>query len=163
MTWQRRADDWVTVSEDRPTGAYEIGTHTGRVAHHRVRNIDDRYYGLGEKSGDLERTGRIFDMRCLDALGYDAGSTDPLYKHVPFLMTRTANGAFGIFYDNLSASRFNLGAEVDNYHRPFTSWQADHGDIDYWVMTADHLCDLTPQILRPVSYTHLTLPTICSV
>lgn len=87
-------------------------------------------------------------MRCLDALGYDAGSTDPLYKHVPFLMTRTANGAFGIFYDNLSASRFNLGAEVDNYHRPFTSWQADHGDIDYWVMTADHLCDLTPQILR---------------
>lgn len=30
MTWQRRADDWVTVSEDRPTGAYEIGTHTGR-------------------------------------------------------------------------------------------------------------------------------------
>lgn len=148
MTWQRRADDWVTVSEDRPTGAYEIKTHTGRVAHHRVRNIDDRYYGLGEKSGDLERTGRIFDMRCLDALGYDAGSTDPLYKHVPFLMTRTANGAFGIFYDNLSASRFNLGAEVDNYHRPFTSWQADHGDIDYWVMTADHLCDLTPQILR---------------
>ncbi|WP_349018718.1 hypothetical protein [Cutibacterium acnes] len=39
--------------------------------------MDDRYYGLGEKSGDLERTGRIFDMRCLDALGYDAGSTDP--------------------------------------------------------------------------------------
>ena len=148
MTWQRRAGGWVTVSEDRPTGAYEIGTRTGRVAHHRVRNIDDHYYGLGEKSGDLERTGRTFDMKCLDALGYDASRTDPLYKHVPFLMTRTANGAFGIFYDNLSASRFNLGAEVDNYHRPFTSWQADRGDIDYWVMTSDHVSGLTLQILR---------------
>nr|WP_309247687.1 hypothetical protein [Cutibacterium modestum] len=85
----------------------------------------------------------MFDMKCLDALGYDAGSTDPLYKHVPFLMTRTTNGAFGIFYDNLSASRFNLGAEVDNYHRPFTSWQADHGDIDFWVMTAERVTSLT--------------------
>ncbi|MDU5026556.1 MAG: hypothetical protein E6261_10780, partial [Cutibacterium avidum] len=42
MTWQRRTDGWVTVSEDRPTGAYEIGSRTGRVAHHRVRNLDDR-------------------------------------------------------------------------------------------------------------------------
>ncbi|AOH45645.1 hypothetical protein [Cutibacterium modestum] len=27
MTWQRQADGWVTVSEDRPTGAYEIDSH----------------------------------------------------------------------------------------------------------------------------------------
>lgn len=149
LTWQRREADWVTISEDRPTGAYEIGARSGRVAHYRVRRAGDRYWGLGEKAGDLERTGRLFDMRCLDALGYDAASTDPLYKHIPFLMTRTAgHDCVGVFYDNLSASRIDLGVELDNYHQPFISWRADHGDIDYWVMAGDRLSALTSQILR---------------
>ena len=78
ICWQVRVDGgWTTITEDRRTGGYEVNPRTGRVAHYIMREPEDRYYGLGEKAGDLERTGRTFDMRCLDAMGYDAVDTDP--------------------------------------------------------------------------------------
>ncbi|KHG49771.1 galactose mutarotase-like protein [Enterobacter hormaechei subsp. xiangfangensis] len=48
------------------------------------RRNDERFYGLGEKAGDLQRNGKRYEMRNLDAMGYNAASTDPLYKHIPF-------------------------------------------------------------------------------
>lgn len=43
-----------------------------------------------------ERTGRSFTMKSLDPMGYDAESSDLLYKHWPFYITRSAekSGAF---------------------------------------------------------------------
>ncbi len=64
-----------------------IGRRDHRNHHFMRRNPDERYYGLGEKAGGLERTGRRFEMRNLDAMGYDAQTTDPLYKHIPFTIT----------------------------------------------------------------------------
>lgn len=149
LAWQKKiGHHWCTVSEDRCTGAYEIGSRTGRVAHHRSRTPDDHFYGLGEKAGNLERTGRVFQMRCLDALGYDASDTDPLYKHVPFVMTKSVACCVGVYYDNLSASAIDLGREIDNYHRSYISWSADRGDIDYWVMFEPTLANLTSDILQ---------------
>ncbi len=52
------------------------------------RSPDERFYGLGEKAGDLQRNGKRYEMRNLDAMGYNAASTDPLYKHIPFTITR---------------------------------------------------------------------------
>lgn len=103
MIWQCWVDDWVIVSEDCFIGVqvYEIGIYIGWVVYYRVCNIDDCYYGFGEKLGDLECIGCIFDMRCLDVLGYDVGSIDFLYKYVFFFMICIVNGVFGIFYDNL--------------------------------------------------------------
>ena len=42
----------------------------------------DQHFGLGDKSGPLDRSGRRFRMRQMDALGYNAETGDPLYKHV---------------------------------------------------------------------------------
>ncbi len=55
-------------------------------------------------------------MRNLDAMGYNAVSTDPLYKHIPFTITRRDDISFGLFYDNLSSCWLDLGNEIDNYH-----------------------------------------------
>ena len=150
ICWQVRVDDgWTTITEDRRTGGYEINPRTGRVAHYIMREPEDRYYGLGEKGGDLERTGSSYDMRCLDAMGYDAVETDPLYKHVPFIMTRRAGaGAAGILYDNQTAAVLDMGRVKDNYHRPFISWTAEGGDIDYYVMVGRRLADLTRAVVR---------------
>ena len=150
ICWQVRVDGgWTTITEDRRTGGYEVNPRTGRVAHYIMREPEDRYYGLGEKAGDLERTGRTFDMRCLDAMGYDAADTDPLYKHVPFIMTRRAGvGAVGVLYDNQTAAVFDMGRVKDNYHRPFISWTAEGGDIDYYVLLGARLADLTRAIVR---------------
>ena len=44
--------------------------------------------------------------------------SDPLYKHIPFYITRHKKTgiSYGMFYDNLSASIFDMGSELDNYH-----------------------------------------------
>ena len=69
------------------------------------RDPAERYYGFGEKSGDADKHGRRLRMGTADALGYDAGTSDPLYKHIPFYLTvRPDHGgaAVGLFYDNLA-------------------------------------------------------------
>lgn len=48
-------------------------------------------------------------MRNLDAMGYNAVSTDPLYKHIPFTITQRSDISYGLFYDNLSSCWLDLG------------------------------------------------------
>lgn len=171
LTFQRRlADEWVTVLADRPTGAYFVGSDAvdlptltapegTDVAHMVLQVPGERIVGLGEKAGPLDRSGRRYEMRALDAMGYDASRTDPLYKHWP-MWIRTVPGAMsdpgrsdspdatsapastspsavGVFYDNHSRCDIDLGLARDNYHAEFSSWHADSGDIDLYVMLGD--------------------------
>jgi alpha-glucosidase len=86
----------------------------------------------------------------VDALGYSARTSDPLYKHIPFYITRRPDGAAaGLFYDTLSDCTFDMGCERSNYHGLFRSFTADHGDLDYYVIAGP-----LPQIVR--RYTWLT-------
>ena len=73
-------------------------------------------------------------MKNIDALGYDAELTDPLYKHFPFYITKTENVSFGIFYDNYSISVFDMGLELDNYHGAYRYYECEDGDLDYYVI-----------------------------
>lgn len=136
LTWQARAGidaPWQEIARDRPQDAYMIGRKDHRNRHFLCREADEFYYGLGEKSGPLERSGRRFEMRNLDALGYDAKTTDPLYKHIPFTITDKGKlGAHGLYYDTLATCWFDLGNEKDNYHPPFRAFRADDGDLDYY-------------------------------
>ena len=85
-------------------------------------------------------------MRNLDAMGYDAERTDPLYKHVPFTLTRTQTaGCWSIFYDNLASCWFDFGNELDNYHAPYRAYRAEDGDLDFYMTWAPELLDLVKQ------------------
>ena len=139
---------WQPLAADRATSAYLLNAHGDGVAHYQRRFVDDRYYGLGEKAGDLERSGRRFEMRNLDAMGYNAASTDPLYKHFPFTITHRAAVSFGLFYDNLSSSWFDLGNELDNYHQPYRRYQAEAGDLDYYLLLGPRMLDVTKAFVR---------------
>ena len=145
LQWQAKIDgEWRSFAKDRPTGAYMADSRSFAHAHFLRRLPDQQVYGLGEKAGDLERSGRRFEMRNLDAMGYDAERTDPLYKHIPVTMTRTADaGAFSVFYDNLASCWFDLGNELDNYHAPYRSYRAEDGDLDYYMAWSPDLAGLT--------------------
>lgn len=144
LRWEARtADGWRMFVEERPTGGTMLGIDDHRHAHFLSRDPAEPVHGLGEKTGDLNRAGRRFEMRNLDAMGYDAETTDPLYKHVPFTLTQTAGaGAWSIFYDNLAPAWFDLGNELDHYHPPFRSYRAEDGDLDYYVAWAPRMLDL---------------------
>lgn len=150
LEWEYLNQDsqWQLLASDRPTSAYLLNAHGDGVAHYQRRFKEERYYGLGEKAGPLQRTGKRYEMRNLDAMGYNAESTDPLYKHIPFTITRRPDVSFGMFYDNLSSCWLDLGNEIDNYHLPYRRWQAESGDVDYYLFLGPQVLDVTKAFVR---------------
>jgi alpha-glucosidase len=145
-TWEMRAGGrrWLEAARDRPTQAYNFGWWDDRVYHYLARDPAEKYFGLGEHSGDLDLTGRRLVLRASDALGYSAKSSDPLYKHLPFYVTwrPSANLAFGIFYDTFSDCAFDFGCERSAYHGLFRSFIADHGILDYYVIAGPSVAEV---------------------
>ena len=93
-------------------------------------------------------------MRNLDAMGYNAASTDPLYKHIPFTITRGPEASFGLFYDNPSSCWLDLGNEIDNYHTAYRRYQAEAGDLDYYLFLGPKVVDVTKAFVRLTGRTH---------
>lgn len=155
LEWQYcRNGEWLPLMRERKTGAYHFGVSNNKIAHFIERRATENYYGLGEKTGDLNRKGRRFEMRNLDAMGYNAEKTDPLYKHIPFYITRDNGVSYGIFYDNLAHCWFDLGNELDNYHIAYKTYRAEDGDMDYYVILGPSTLEVTKK------YTALTGGTI---
>jgi alpha-glucosidase len=155
LVWSNRTSGHVLM-EDRHTSAYLSEQRTGLVRHSVVRQAGEHYFGLGDKTGPLNLHGRR--LRCLgqDSIGYDPQSGDPLYKHWPFVLTRTLDGEWlGVYYDTLSACTFDLGCEHDNYHGFFRSVDIDDGDMDCYVMAGRTPADVITQFVRLIGGTHL--------
>ena len=148
--------DWSAggkpFAADRPTCSYEWSERTGAVRHSMARTSSDRFFGLGDKTGPLDHHGRRLRTLALDALGYDACISDPLYKHWPFVIGRDeASGvAYGQLYDTQAPATFDLGCEFDNYHGFYRSAEIDDGDLDYYVFVGPDL----PGVVR--KFTELT-------
>ncbi|PJG84152.1 TIM-barrel domain-containing protein [Caviibacterium pharyngocola] len=151
LEWFYKKDDrWLPLAQDRKTGAYLFALDNTKVSHFLIRKPNEDYYGLGEKAGNLNLKGHRFEMRNLDAMGYNAETTDPLYKHIPFYITKTDDVSYGIYYDNLASCWFDLGNELDNYHVAYKSYRAEDGDLDYYIIYGPSVLEVTKK------YTALT-------
>ena len=145
-----------TLAQDRATSSYFASARTGAVRHYLQRDRAERYYGLGDKTGALNLHGRRLRTLALDSLGYDPQHGDPLYKHWPFVLTRTPGGAWwGIYYDTLCACTFDLGCEHDNYHELFRYVEIDDGDLDYTLMAGATPGEVIAQFVKLIGGTHL--------
>ena len=147
----------IHLMSDRKTQAYNFDGALGDgICHYIERKRNESYYGLGEKAGDTNRYGQRYRMLNVDPMGYDAQHTDPLYKHIPFYITRDQDTkvSFGIFYDNTSTAVFDMGKELDNYHGHYRYFQSDAGDLDYYIIAGPQVKDIVTR------YTWLTGKTI---
>jgi alpha-glucosidase len=88
---------------------------------------DENYYGLGDKTGPMNRRNRAFTMWNTDAFGWGE-STDPLYKAIPFFLGLRQGTAYGIFFDNTYRSSFDFGKESPGYF----SFGAEGGELNYY-------------------------------
>ncbi len=154
LSW--RAKDGSLLAKDRATSAYFSSARTGAVRHYLQRSRAERYYGLGDKTGPLDLHGRRLRTLALDALGYDPQRGDPLYKHWPFVMTRTKEGLwYGVYYDTLAACTFDLGAEHDNYHELYRYVEIDDGDLDYYFIAGASPTEVIAQFVQLIGGTQL--------
>ncbi len=151
VTWQQQVGErWIDCCTDRPTYAYAVGQRTARIVHSAVRDHHDQYFGLGDKTGPLDKHGRRLRTLQLDALGYNGESSDPLYKHWPFFLGRRRDSgiAYGMYYDTLSEATFDFGQEFDNYHGFYRSTDIADGDLDYYVLAGPDLPGALARFLR---------------
>jgi alpha-glucosidase len=135
---------WQPAASDRSTQSYNFGWWDERVYHYLKREPDEMYFGLGERAGDLNRCGQSYRMTNIDAMGYNARTTDPLYKHIPFYLTwkKQSKVPFGLFYDTVADCTFDMGRELDNYHGFYRYFVADHGDLDYYFIAGETVRDI---------------------
>ncbi len=95
----------------------------------KVRDAEDHFFGLGDKPGPLDRTGRSFTMWNTDMFGWQE-STDPIYKSIPFFLDMHAGRTIGVLFDNTWRTFFDFAHErTDRY-----SFSAPNGPVDYYVL-----------------------------
>lgn len=145
---QRVNGEWTTLFQDRPGGAYQWFEKYHRFKHFQLLRGDEAHYGLGDKAGPLDRSHRR--VRCLqvDALGYDAEQSDPLYKHAPFVMPTSGGSSFGLLYDTMAETAFDLGAEHSNYFDRYRHVEASEKALIYYVIAGPQLNDVVPRLTR---------------
>ena len=108
--------------------------------------IKEHYFGMGDKTGVLDRRGYAFTNWNSDTFGYTS-STDPIYKSIPFFVGLGGpGGSYGLFLDNSWRSTFDFG------HRDAGALEigAVDGPIDYYLIAGP----TTPDVVR--RYTDLT-------
>ena len=105
----------------------------------------ERFIGLGEKTGNLDRKGNGYTNWNTDAFGYRTDQ-DPIYSTIPFYIGIHHNLNYGIFLDNTFQSDFNFGASNNR----FSSFGARGGEMNYYFIYHTHIADIIK------SYTWLT-------
>lgn len=88
---------------------------------------NEHFFGLGDKSCNLDMRGKKLELWGSDTYGYGKKS-DPLYKNIPFYIGLHHQKAYGIFFDNTFRTYFDFGAERSNV----TSYYAHGGEMDYY-------------------------------
>lgn len=117
--------DGVLLNEDDPSfGTSWIGTE---VTTYKTLHNGERFLGLGEKTGNLDRKGSAYSNWNTDNPRYGPYD-DPLYVTIPFYMGVFNEQVYGIFFDNTHRSQFNFGASNDR----FSYFGADDGEMDYY-------------------------------
>ena len=90
----------------------------------------EHYFGLGDKTGGLDRRGKAFVDWNTDAFGFSSAD-DPIYKSVPFFVAvGGAGGSYGLFLDNTFRTAFDFGHKTDGV----LELSGPDGPIDYYVI-----------------------------
>lgn len=106
---------------------------------------DEKFIGLGEKTGSLNRRGSGYSHWNADVPGYIL-SADPLYSTIPFYIGIHDSLVYGIFLDNSSRTHFNFGASQER----FSSFATENGDMNYFLIYHSNIASVIS------SYTWLT-------
>ncbi len=115
---------------------------------YKQRTDGDRFFGLGDKPGPLDRSGEAFTMWNTDFFGWQE-STDPIYKSIPFFLDVREGRTLGVLFNNTFRSFFDFGrAQANEY-----SFGAEAGPLDYFLLYGPE----PKQVLS--AYAWLTGPT----
>src|SRR4029079_10167248 len=104
--------------------------------------IDEPFYGLGEKTGALDRRGRRWVFWNTDAYdpafgGYPPDRA-PLYASIPFFVALRTDVAYGVFTDSAYRVEIDLAATDASTYRISTAGPR----IDQYVLAGPRMADV---------------------
>lgn len=108
-------------------------------------HADEHFYGLGDKTGFLDKRGYVYDNWNTDEPNQIEEQTK-IYKSIPFVIGLHGGHAYGLFFDNPYPSHFDLGKESPDYFY----YSAAAGGVDYYLMVGASVADVVS------NYTYLT-------
>ncbi len=92
--------------------------------------LGEHYFGLGDKTGGMDRRGYSYVDWNTDAFGFSS-SQDPIYKSIPFFLGVGGDGgSYGLFLDNSRRTWFDFGHREDNV----LALGGPDGPIDYYLI-----------------------------
>ena len=151
-------DSWQVISDksklsiDKSTGQALLSTLTGKIiskdalpvswigtegAVYKTLMPNERFIGLGEKVGPLDRRGTAYSHWNTDKFAYDV-EQDPLYLSTPFYIGLHDGLCYGVFINNTHKSIVNFGASTERF-----SWFCvEDGNIDYFYIYGDTVAEI---------------------
>lgn len=123
--FSRRSGDFKLAEEEGHKLAQDSGEKITIV---KKMEEDMFFYGLGEKTGHLNKKGYHYKMWNTDDPSPHVESYEALYKSIPFFIAMKEKKAFGIFFDNTFETHFDMGKENLDYYY----FSAVDGNLDYY-------------------------------
>jgi alpha-glucosidase len=143
-----RASGMLVQADLSPAVAWD--PHSGVVLTRKWAPPDERYYGMGERGGPLNRRGRQFAMRNKDRAAYGP-LTDPLYISIPYFWGARGSDAYGVFLDNPAVPFFDF----DPNNEGALAFGALAGELDYYLFTGPSPSNLTAAYGRITGFSAL--------
>ncbi|WP_228388386.1 glycoside hydrolase family 31 protein [Chryseobacterium sp. CBo1] len=109
------------------------------VKAYKVLRGDEQFFGLGEKTGTLNRRSKNYKMWNSDRPCYSV-TEDPIAKSIPFFMS---SYRYGIFLDNTYKTEFKFGTESQDYY----SFEAPDGAFVYYFIYGKDYKDIQQQYI----------------
>lgn len=121
----RRADNAIVEEEGQ-----KITKNVEKQPVEVIKEVfgDEKFYGLGDKTGHLNKRNYRYEMWNTDDPTPHVESFETLYKTIPFLVTLRDEFSYGLFFDNTYRSFFDMGKENSDYFY----YGAEGGDINYY-------------------------------
>jgi len=97
----------------------------------KVLPTDEHFYGLGEKTGPLDKRGQALQMWTTDPLYPKSNYTttaDPIYQAVPFVIGLRKGKAYGLYLNSTFRTHFDMGKTLGTE----LSLRTEGGDLDYF-------------------------------
>lgn len=143
---QRLSDKTIALVEAEGHDSSGMKKKEYKVQTLKCLDPEDCFYGLGDKTGFLNKRGYEYENWNSDIPQAHNEDYRALYKSIPFLMCKKKNGVYGLFFDNTFHSYLNLGKASEEYF----SYAADDGNLDYYFLGGATLADVI------TNYTYLT-------